>query len=78
IEGAQLDNNKMENQLKLIIRDRKNAMFKKTQAGADIGDVLTSLIATCADAGVNALEYLTVLQRYSDKLRLNPELYLPW
>lgn len=78
IEGAQLDNNTMENQLKLIIRDRKNAMFKKTQAGADIGDVLTSLIATCADAGVNALEYLTELQRHSDKLRLNPELYLPW
>ena len=50
IPGAQLDNNKMESQLKLVIRDRKNAMFRKTQAGADIGDVITSLIATCAEA----------------------------
>ncbi|MER2491639.1 IS66 family transposase [Catenovulum sediminis] len=77
-EGAQLDNNKIENQLKLIIRDRKNAMFKKTQVGADIGDVLTSLIATCVEAGANALEYLTVLQRESEQIRLTPELYLPW
>lgn len=78
IEGAHLDNNLMENQLKLMIRDRKNAMFRKTQAGADIGDVITSLIATCANAGVNALDYLITLQREKDKVRANPERYLPW
>ena len=33
IPGAQPDNNKMENQLKLVIRDRKNAMFRKTHGG---------------------------------------------
>lgn len=78
IQGAQLDNNIMENQLKLVIRDRKNAMFRKTQAGADIGDVITSLIATCAHADTNALTYLITLQREKDKVKTHPENYLPW
>ena len=46
IPSAQLDNNKMENQFKRVIIDRKNTMFRKTHTGADIGDVITSLIAT--------------------------------
>ena len=47
----------MESQLKLVIRDRKNTMFRKTQAGADIGDVITSLLATCAEVGINVFDY---------------------
>lgn len=78
IPGAQLDNNKMENQLKLVIRDRKNAMFRKTQTGADIGDVITSLIATCAEAGVNVFDYFIHLQREHENVKLNPKHYLPW
>lgn len=78
VPGAQVDNNLMENQLKLVIRDRKNAMFKRTQAGADIGDVITSLIATCVESGTNALDYLITLQRENDRVKVSPEQYLPW
>ena len=78
IPGAQLDNNKMENQLKLVIRDRKNAMFRKTQTGADIGDVVTSLIATCAEAGTNVFDYFIRLQREHKQVKLTPAQYLPW
>ena len=78
IKGAQLDNNPMEAMLKLIIRSRKNAMFYKTLAGAAIGDVLTSLIATCQQAGVNAFEYLIVLQRHAEAVKQLPQAWLPW
>jgi transposase len=76
--GAQLDNNVMEQQLKLIVRNRKNANFYKTAAGAAIGDVITSVIATCAQAGVNVLEYLNALQRNPLAVKAHPEQWLPW
>ena len=57
-EGTPLDNNRMERGLKLPIRNRKNAMFFKSAAGAAIADVITSVIATCAFAGINPLIYL--------------------
>ena len=78
IKDAQLDNNEMEAMLKLIIRGRKNALFFKTLAGAAIGDVLTSLIATCQQAGVNAFEYLIVLQRHAQAVKEQPQAWLPW
>ena len=78
IPGAQLDNNRMENQLKLVIRDRKNAMFRKTQTGADIGDIVTSLIATCAESGTNVFDYFIWLQQEHEQVKLNPKHYLPW
>lgn len=78
IPGAQLDNNIMENQLKLVIRDRKNSMFRKTQAGADIADVVTSLIATCVEAGVNAMDYFVHLQRNHQQAQAQPAHHLPW
>lgn len=78
IEGTQLDNNLMEAQLKLIVRDRKNAMFHKTLAGANIGDVVTSMIATAAQSGINVFDYFNVLQRENKKVIANPEQYLPW
>ena len=78
VEGAQLDNNKMEAQLKLIVRGRKNFSFYKTQAGAAVADVLTSLIATCIGAQVNPFEYLTALQRYRDRVKSDPGRWLPW
>ncbi|HET8706744.1 MAG TPA: IS66 family transposase, partial [Pseudomonadales bacterium] len=44
--GIPLDNNQMEAMLKLAIRNRKNAYFFKTQNGADVADIHTSIIAT--------------------------------
>ncbi|VAW64641.1 hypothetical protein MNBD_GAMMA10-529 [hydrothermal vent metagenome] len=78
IEGAQLDNNRMEAQLKLVVRDRKNAMFHKTLAGAAIGDVITSMIATASQVNINVFEYFNWLQQAHKKVVLDPEYYLPW
>ncbi|WP_133309601.1 IS66 family transposase [Parashewanella spongiae] len=77
-EGVYIDNNRIEAMLKIIVRDRKNAMFHKTLLGATIGDVITSMIATASEAGINVFEYFTFLQREKDKVKTNPEEYLPW
>jgi len=78
IEDAPLDNNSIESQLKLIVRDRKNAMFHQTEVGAGIADIITSIIATCSVGEVNIFEYLQWLQRESEAVRVEPEKYLPW
>ena len=78
VEGVQIDNNEIERQLKIVVRDRKNAMFHKTLHGAVIGDVITSMIATAARAGVNVFEYFITLQQNRVKVKANPENYLPW
>ena len=78
VAGAQIDNNTIEAALKLVVLNRKNASFYKTQAGASIGDVIMSLIATCTQSGVNAFDYFNVLQRENKKVINNPEKYLPW
>lgn len=78
IEGAKLDNNMAELLIKLIARGRKNSLFYKTQAGADVGDVLTSVIATCELNGINCFEYLTCLQQHRQYLEREPHRWLPW
>ncbi|MGB5444694.1 MAG: transposase [Psychromonas sp.] len=78
LEGCKLDNNRIEAMLKIIVRDRKNAMFKKTLAGALIADVITSMIATASEAGINVFEYFTHLQQHKEEVKRTPENYLPW
>jgi transposase len=78
IEGAQLDNNLMEAQLKLVVRDRKNAMFHNTLTGSLIGDVIAYMIATANQANINVFEYFNWLQRENEKVLGDPEYYLPW
>jgi len=78
LEGAPIDNNRMEQALKLIIRGRKNALFFKTPAGAAIADVITSVVATAHHAGINAFDYLVALQRHTDAVKRQPEHWLPW
>jgi transposase len=77
-EGAPLDNNLVERALKLFIRQRKNSLFYATEHSAYIASVLTSLIATCLQAGVNALEYLVALQEHRTEVFAAPEAWLPW
>lgn len=77
-DGVKIDNNQIEAMLKIVVRDRKNAMFHKTLLGATIGDVITSMIATGSEAGINVFDYFTVLQRDKEKVKANPENYLPW
>jgi transposase len=77
-EGAKRDNNEMEAQLKLKIRDRKNAMFYKTLHGASIADIVTSVIATVTKTNANVFDYFNVVQQEQGKVKANPQNYLPW
>lgn len=78
VAGAPLDNNLVERALKLFIRQRKNSLFYATEHSAYIASVLTSLIATCLQAGVNALEYLVALQEHRAAVFAEPAAWLPW
>jgi hypothetical protein len=40
--------------------------------------MLTSLIATCLHAGVNALDYLVALQEHRPAVFGDPAAWLPW
>jgi len=68
----------METWLKLVARNRKNAGFFKTGSGAAIGDVITSMIATSQQVGVNAVNYFTYIQRHTEQVKAAPQNYLPW
>ncbi|MFO1434041.1 MAG: transposase [Candidatus Competibacteraceae bacterium] len=56
--GVPLDSNTVERALKRIIRQRKNSLFYASSHRAQVASILTRLIATWVQAGVNALEYL--------------------
>lgn len=76
--GAPLDSNTVERALKLIIRQRKNSLFYASTHSAQVASILTSLIATCVQAGVNALEYLVALQTHRSAVFRQPAAWLPW
>jgi transposase len=78
VEHAPLDNNIVERVLKLAIRQRKNSLFYATDYSAYIASMLTSLIATCLHAGVNALEYLVALQEHRTAVFHDPDAWMPW
>ena len=60
------------------MRQRKNSLFDTSEHSASIASVLTSLIATCLYAGVNAVEYLTALQEHRREVWAAPAAWLPW
>jgi hypothetical protein len=76
--GAPLDNNLAERALKLAIRQRKNSLFYATEHSAYIASILTSVIATCVQAGINALDYLVAVQEHRQEVFANPKAWLPW
>lgn len=78
VAGALLDNNLVEQALKLIIRIRKNSMFHKSEHGAFIAAMLLSLIATSELAGKNPVHYLTELQKNKSSVFRQPHLWFPW
>ena len=73
-----MDSNTVERALKLIIRQRKNSLFYASPHSAHVASILTSLIATCVQAGVNALEYLVALQVHRSAVCRRPAAWLPW
>ncbi len=78
VPGAPLCNNIVERALKIPIRGRRTWLFYKTEYGAMIGGVLTSVIHTCALAGENPLHYLTALQEHKNQIIKEPDKWLPW
>ena len=78
VAGAPLDNNVCERALKKAILHRKNALFYRTAAGAQVGDLFMSLIHTCELTGANPFDYLTTLQRHRQALAATPAAWLPW
>ena len=78
VDGAPLDNNAMEQGLKIPIRGRKNWMFYKNTYGASVGGVLTSIIYTCMLSNVNPLNYLVAIQENQVQMIKNPDAWLPW
>jgi transposase len=76
--GALLDNNRMEEKLKIVIRGRKTSHFYKTAIGAGIANVLISIIATTISAGINIFHYLCALQQHHPVVKAEPSLWLPW
>ena len=78
VEGAPLDNNCIERQLKKAILNRKNAYFYRSDRGALVGDIFMSLIYTCELNGVNPFDYLNLAQEYAAELAACPSDWLPW
>lgn len=78
IPGAPIDNNIVERSLKIPIRNRKAAMFYKTQHGAHISDILLSLIETARLNSVNPIDYLVALQENKSAVHKNPADWVPW
>ena len=78
VPGAPLDNNLVEQSLKMVIRHRRNSLFYRTLHGAYIGDLFMSLIHTCRLSKVNPLHYLMALQQHSHEVFKNPSGWLPW
>jgi transposase len=78
VAGAEIDNNALENHLRLSVLNRKNSLFFKTENGAMIGDIITSFIKTCDAAKINPFDYLVWIQENKDQVRKSPSEFLPW
>jgi len=78
VPGAPLDNNICERALKMAIRHRRNSLFYKTMRGAAVGDLYMTLIHTCYFAGADPFDYLTQLQRHSQRVTDAPDNWMPW
>ena len=62
----------------MAILHRKNALFYKTQNGAQVGDLFMSLVHTCRLSDANPFDYLTELQRNRRELFRSPAEWMPW
>lgn len=78
ISKSPVDNNEIERLIKLIVRARRNSLFFKTAVGADISDIITSVLAVCNENDVNGFDYLNAIQRNQASVKASPEKWLPW
>lgn len=75
---APIDNNICERALKKAICHRRNSLFYRSQHGAGIGDMFTSLIHTTELRGANPFHFLTEVQRHAKAAAESPSDWLPW
>lgn len=78
VEGAELDNNELEQKLRLQVLNRKNWLFYKTELGALIGDIICSFLKTCEAANINPFDYFVWVMKNKDLIKACPENFLPW
>jgi transposase len=76
--GVPLDNNVCEQALKMAIRHRRNSLFYRSERGAEIGDMLMSLIHTAQLRADNPFEYLTAVLQNEKAAAAHPADWLPW
>ena len=67
-----------EEALKRAVLHRKNALFYRTLNGAQVRDLLMSLIHTGQLCEANSFHYLTELQRHPGELAACPSDWMPW
>lgn len=78
VAGAPLDNNYVERILKRVVLNRKNSLFYKTEHGAAIGDIITSIIETCSLNKVNVFQYMVSLLQNPKAVRTKASQWMPW
>ena len=76
--GAPIDNNIVERGLKKSILHRKNSLFYKTQHGAEVGDLYTSIIHTCELNEINPFDYMKTTTRNFEAVSEAPADWMPW
>ncbi len=75
---APLDNNLCERALKRAVLHRKNSLFYRTRAGAEVGDAFMSVIHTCELNDVNPFNYLVAVLKHPVQAEDSPEDWMPW
>ena len=78
ISGTPIDNNESERALKLVIRGTKNSLFHQTAVGANIADVICSMLAICHGQGIDAMDFFVAIQQNQLQVKASPEKWLPW
>ena len=78
LENAPVCNNLSERMLNCIIRHRRNSLFFKTQIGANVADIFTSILFTAKANNINSTHYLRDLFLYQALWKKNPHQWLPW
>lgn len=76
---VELSNNLVENAIRPVALGRKNYMFKGSEAAAQRGAVIYSIISTAKLHGKEPREYIkTLLEKLPAERSTNLESYLPW
>jgi transposase len=78
IPGAPLTNDELEQAFKNMKTFLKNALFYKTLFGAQVGDMMMSVIHTTVLCGENPWEYLVEIQKNREAVKRDPGAWMPW